>query len=132
MRSMLTNTQKAPEKAGQSPGFLLQRACACGSRTSGNGCESCRDRKSPLQRSGSNNISGIPSSVDTVLNSPGHSLDSTTRAEMESQLRQDFSGVRVHTDHFAADSARALSAMAYTVGNNVVFGSGMYRPRSAE
>lgn len=40
----------------------------------------------------------------------------------------DFSKVRIHTDARAAESARAVNAIAYTVGNNVVFDSGHYSP----
>ncbi len=41
-----------------------------------------------------------------------------------------FSKVRIHTDTAAADSARAIGALAYTVGTEIVFGSGQYSPRS--
>jgi hypothetical protein len=40
----------------------------------------------------------------------------------------DFSMVRVHTDRRAAESARAVNALAYTVGQAVVFGAGQYAP----
>ena len=40
----------------------------------------------------------------------------------------DFSQVRVHTDATAAESARAVDALAYTVGEHVVFGDGQYAP----
>src|SRR5262249_14700889 len=36
--------------------------------------------------------------------------------------RRDFSDVRVHSDERAAESARSVNALAYTVGSNVVFG----------
>ena len=42
----------------------------------------------------------------------------------------DFSRVRIHADGRAAESAKQLNAMAYTVGSDVVFGSGRYRPDS--
>ncbi len=45
---------------------------------------------------------------------------------MESRFGRDFSGVRVHTD------ARAVNALAYTVGRDVVFGSGQYAPHTPE
>ncbi|HEX8921738.1 MAG TPA: DUF4157 domain-containing protein, partial [Pyrinomonadaceae bacterium] len=44
----------------------------------------------------------------------------------------DFSGVRVHTDAKAAASARAVNALAYTVGSHVVFGEGKFAPSTAE
>jgi hypothetical protein len=42
--------------------------------------------------------------------------------------RQDFSGVRVHSDTAAADKARAHGAAAYAIGNHLVFGRDRYRP----
>lgn len=42
--------------------------------------------------------------------------------------RHDFSGVRVHSDSAAADSAHARGAAAYAIGNRLVFGRDRYRP----
>jgi hypothetical protein len=56
----------------------------------------------------------------------GHPLDSATRALLESRFGHDFSQVRVHSDAQAAASAEALSARAYTRGNDVAFGAGRY------
>jgi Domain of unknown function (DUF4157) len=47
---------------------------------------------------------------------------------MERSLGGDLSGVRIHTGSEAAASAARLGAKAYTVGNDVVFGSGAYAP----
>src|SRR6185369_18043496 len=46
----------------------------------------------------------------------------------EPRFVHDFSRVRVHTDARAAESARAVNALAYTVGRDVVFGDGQYAP----
>src|SRR5262249_43583700 len=43
----------------------------------------------------------------------------------------DFSRVRVHTDGKAAESARAVNALAYTVGADIVFAGGQYAPSTA-
>jgi hypothetical protein len=51
---------------------------------------------------------------------------------MEPRFGHDFSRVRVHTDAKAAASAMAVNALAYTVGHNVVFGTGQYRPTTLE
>jgi LysM repeat protein len=51
---------------------------------------------------------------------------------MESRFGHDFSQVRVHTDAKAAKSARAVNALAYTVGRDVVFGTGQYQPKTDE
>jgi uncharacterized protein DUF4157/lysine-specific metallo-endopeptidase family protein len=48
----------------------------------------------------------------------------------EQQAKYDFSNVRVHTDALAAKSADKVNALAYTVGNNVVFGAGQYAPNT--
>ena len=73
---------------------------------------------------------GVPPIVHEVLRSPGQPLDVATRAFMEPRFGHDFSGVRVHTDAKAAESARAVNALAYTVGRNVVFGAGQYLPQT--
>lgn len=70
----------------------------------------------------------IPPIVHGVLRSPGQPLDPAARALMEPRFGQDFSRVRVHTDDRAAQSAQAVGALAYTLGQEIVFGSGRYRP----
>jgi hypothetical protein len=52
------------------------------------------------------------------------------RAFFEPRLGHDFSQVRVHADARAADSARSIDALAYTAGQDVVFGAGQYAPGS--
>jgi len=47
---------------------------------------------------------------------------------MEPRFGHDFTKVRVHTDAKAAESARAVNASAYTVGQDVVFGAKQYAP----
>jgi len=70
----------------------------------------------------------VPPLVHKVLRSSGHPLDSRTRAFMEARFGHDFSQVRIHTDAQAAESAQAVNALAYTVGQNIAFGSGRYAP----
>lgn len=76
---------------------------------------------------------------------PGRSADAEEQAarEVEAKVSSagvaatkagpalDFSAVRVHTGPLAEASARAFNAAAYTVGNHVVFGRGVYQPHSA-
>src|SRR5688572_11541831 len=82
-------------------------------------------RTGVLQRAAINSppLSSVPPIVHDVLRSSGQSLDANTRAFMEPRFGHDFSGVRVHADAQAAESARAVSALAYTVGRDVVFGA---------
>lgn len=67
---------------------------------------------------------------DVVESGGGRGLDEPVRAMMESRLGHDFSDVRVHDDSRASDSAKAVQAHAYTVGNDLVFQSGQYQPES--
>lgn len=62
--------------------------------------------------------------------SSGQPLHQHTRRFMESRFGHDFSQVRVHADSRAAESARSLNALAYTVGRHVVFGAGQFSPQS--
>ena len=73
-----------------------------------------------------------PPLVHEVLGSPGQPLDAWARADMEVRLAHDLSRVRVHHDTKAAASARSVNAVAYTVGQHVVFDQGMYRPATHE
>jgi hypothetical protein len=68
--------------------------------------------------------------VHDVLRSPGQPIDPATRAFMEPRFGYDFSRVRIHVDTQAADAARAVNALAYSVGNDVVFAAGRYNPGS--
>jgi peptidoglycan hydrolase-like protein with peptidoglycan-binding domain len=52
-------------------------------------------------------------------------------AQVGSPLGHDFSRIRVHADSRAAQSARAVNAKAYTVGEHIVFGPGQYQPESS-
>ncbi len=55
-------------------------------------------------------------------------MDAGARTFMESRFGHDFSRVRIHTDSSATESARAVNALAYTAGHNIVFGAGQYAP----
>jgi hypothetical protein len=73
-----------------------------------------------------------PRIVQEVLRAPGQPLDPATRAIMEPRFGHDFGHVRVHSDAKAAESARAVDARAYTLGQDVVFSEGGYSPHSNE
>ena len=109
---------------------ILQRKCDCGKSASLTGqCSEC-NAKNLLQRrsTDSTEVSEVPPIVHEVLRSPGQAIDHETRSSMESRFGHDFSQVRVHTDAKAAESTQAVSAVAYTLQNHVVFGQGQYKP----
>jgi hypothetical protein len=73
-----------------------------------------------------------PPIVREVVSSHGHPLDPGVRELFESRLGYDFSHVRVHTGEKAAESAQAVNAAAYTVGQDLVFGAGQYAPQTSD
>jgi hypothetical protein len=72
-----------------------------------------------------------PAVVHDALRSPGQPLPTPTRSLMESRFGYDFGQVRIHTDPQAARSAEVVNALAYTVGRNIVFGTGQFAPETA-
>ncbi len=105
---------------------VLRRKCS--------GCKKKEKEKVRLQRTAvrSDPVRDVPPIVHEVLRSPGQPLDAETRAFMEPRFGHDFSKVQVHTDAKAAESARAVNALAYTVGRNVVFRTKHYLPKTSE
>lgn len=73
--------------------------------------------------------SGRPSNfISTMPSGSGAALTPRSKALFENRFGADFSNVRIHSDRQAAASADALQARAYTIGSNIVFGPGEYRP----
>jgi ribosomal protein S15P/S13E len=72
-----------------------------------------------------------PGIVHNVLRSAGQPLDPASRAYFEPRFGHDFSGVRVHTDGRAAESAVSIGASAYTAGSNIAFAEGRYSPATS-
>lgn len=125
--------QDRPRPSIASGTALLQRECAaCGSHKSGAKCPTCDAGSDRLARTVSPQLElsadaqQAPPIVHEVLRAPGQPLDASTRAFFEPRFRHDFSGVRVHTDARAAESAFAVAADAYTVGNRIVFAAGRW------
>src|ERR1700756_4924995 len=72
-------------------------------------CEECRQKQSQptisRRASASSVPAHVPRIVSAVLPSPGHPLDTVTRAFFEPRFGRDFSDVRIHTGTEAAKSA---------------------------
>jgi Domain of unknown function (DUF4157) len=89
------------------------------------------------QMSASSLTIGEPSSIfeheadrmaDAVMRNGNIKNKTSPRGEQSSGL--DLSRVRIHTGSRAAESARAVNAQAYTVGNNIIFGAGQFSPET--
>ncbi|KAF5418454.1 MAG: protein of unknown function (DUF4157) [Candidatus Methanocomedens sp.] len=77
----------------------------------------------------SGRISEVNSNLEShilSLKGGGQPLSENDRAFFEPRFGRDFSQVRVHTDANAAETARAVNARAFTVGQDVVFDTGQY------
>lgn len=59
-----------------------------------------------------------------------HALDPQTHSFMEERFRTDFGKVRIHTGLQAARLSSNLNAIAFTVGNSIMFAEGKYSPDS--
>ncbi len=114
------------ETVGALPASAIQRKCAH--------CE--EEEKKKLQRK----ETGVPTtainnSLNTYvssLNSGGQPLPPDLRNFYEPRFGYDFSKVKIHNDASAVQSAQSIHALAYTYGNNIVFNSGRYSPRTGE
>jgi outer membrane protein OmpA-like peptidoglycan-associated protein len=124
-------TSASPAAVSNAAPLTLHR-CSCGGSSSGGSCDKCKD-EAELQRksSGPTPFSEAPAIVHEVLRSSGRSLDRATRSFFEPRFGHDFSGVRIHTGARAAESARQVNALAYTVGSNVVFRTEQFAPDTA-
>jgi hypothetical protein len=119
-----------------SSNLALSRKCTCGGSSQGTDeCEECKkEREATVQRVATQ-TSGpevVPAVVHDVLNSSGRPLDSGGRAFFEPRFGHDFSRIRIHTDARAAESARSVNALAYTVGRDIVFDTGRYAPQTED
>ncbi|WOO32545.1 DUF4157 domain-containing protein [Diaphorobacter limosus] len=111
---------------------VLQRKCACGGKPRCPACEArkrlgtdlgLQPRSAPAQ-DGAATAEAAQSLVQGTLRGPGQPLDRATRLAMEPLFGHDFGRVRVHADAQAQASAQAVGALAYTVGQHIVFGPG--------
>jgi hypothetical protein len=64
------------------------------------------------------------------LKGGGQPLDPATCTFFEPRFGRDFSHVRVHADSNASEAAKSVNSKAFTIGKDVVFGSGQYSPGS--
>lgn len=73
-----------------------------------------------------------PARINDVLGSPGQPLGEDVRSHIEPRFNFSFDDVRIHSDAAAANSASALNAAAFTVGNQIVFGRDRYQPTTRD
>ena len=101
--------------------------------TRGGRMSAARALASRAQRPGANRSAaeGEARSI-SARPSPGHALEPAVRSDFERRFGHDFARIRIHANGEAATAADRLNARAFTLGDDVVFGRGEYRPHSAE
>jgi hypothetical protein len=90
------------------------------------------EEEEPIQAKGSSSseaevTTGIESKINS-LKGGGQPLPESTKRYFEPRYGYDFSGVRVHTDSKASETAKSINAKAFTTGKDIVFGAGQYYP----
>jgi len=101
---------------------VLQRRCAQ--------CED--DAEQPIRRAAAADGAADldTATASQVAGQGGAPLPATVRDFFEPRFGQDLGSVRVHTGAEAEQGARAVQARAYTLGSDIVFGSGEYAPHT--
>ena len=79
------------------------------------------------ERDASASASDNPEAIRSQLG-PGQSLDTGVRSRMETAFGESLNGVSVHADATAASLSDNMGARAFTVGSDIAFGAGEYRP----
>lgn len=74
----------------------------------------------------------IANQINNARVGGGSLLDFSTREFMESRFGHDFSKVKIHTGEMAHRSASKVNALAYTIGDDIVFEEGQYQPHTSE
>ncbi len=82
--------------------------------------------------SGATVDAGTAAQINSVRNSGGQPLAPGDRAFFEERMDADFSNVRVHTNAAANESASAVQARAFTLGGDIVFNQGEYKPEASD
>jgi hypothetical protein len=98
-------------------------------------CTHCEEEEKKMQRKEVDQITtGTSAPTEKYLSSlsGGKNLSSEERSFFEPRFGYDFANVRLHTNNEANESAKTVNALAYTHGNNIVFGPGQYQPGNQE
>ena len=116
---VMQNKQVPSQNAFFNPSASIQRKCAQ--------CEG--EEKLHRKEASGGNAQPSPQteSYISALTGKGNSLSHSEKSFFESSFGHNFSDVRIHTDAAANESAKSMNALAYTHGNNIVFGTGSRR-----
>lgn len=115
----------APVAAGPAADGQVQRKCAA-----------CEDEAGPVRREASSAAGGGAASpaARSAIGSMGSGapLPASERAFFEPRFGRDLSGVRVHDGPAADAASQSIAARAFTLGSDIAFARGEYRPGTGE
>src|SRR5262249_6119919 len=94
------------------------------------GCGPCRDESRSPGGSQHEPALPVPGFVREALAEGGQPISQAIRSRFETRLGRDLSEGGIHSSGRAAQSARAVDALAYTVGKDVAFAPGQYAPET--
>ncbi|WP_205661011.1 eCIS core domain-containing protein [Amycolatopsis vastitatis] len=118
----------------EEPELRVHRSAVDGTqvRRCGAGPCSCADEPEyPVRRSGTGPAGPSPAFLGALDRSgPGTALPDGFRSVAEDRFGADFGAVRLHTDSAAGTASEVISARAFTVGDDVYFARGEYRPET--
>ncbi len=86
-----------------------------------------------IKAKGGNELAEVSSETESKINQSrgsGRHLPSDTRSFMERRFGTDFNNVKVHSDSTAIQMNKEVNSQAFTVGNNIYFNSGKYKPET--
>ncbi len=117
---------KAPEKeeaAGEGSKKKIQRKCAKCEEEEETGLLQAKSIGTKINMTSSTLVQQIQNSKGR-----GQQLDRNTQSFMESGFGADFGKVRIHADQQSAEMNHRLNAYAFTIGNDIYFNRGAYKP----
>lgn len=114
---------------------VVQRLCPeCEKKLQRQSMNEEEEESAVQTKSENGQASAAPSRIEAnidAMKGGGAPLSESSRNFFEARFGADFSSVRLHTDSRAADTAKSINARAFTVGNDIAFGSGQYSPDSS-
>lgn len=122
-----------PRPFGSASSAIQRKCAAC--EVGGATCPKCEEEEKIQRKENSGHAPHVNPQVHSqiaALRGGGQPLPSASRAFFEPRFGRDFSGVRVHSDSAATESARSIQARAFTTGQDVAFGAGEYAPEKHE
>ena len=117
-----------------SAGGVTHRKCAA-CEAGGATCPKCEEDEKVQRKQASGHAAYTGPTMRSqiaALRGGGHPMPPSVRTFFEPRFGRDFGGVRLHADERAAESARAIQARAFTVGQDIAFGAGEYAPETSE